>query len=163
MDRSRIHGTVHPPEHLRRPAIAADILRAIAALFFACMACGPALAAQFDPSIPEPRLLPADSDKAAAPVPVWHSRYAVEDPGKGDSPIFADTKIGTVPRQAPPPQHRRPQPRRSSTVSGIKQTNYQRDYQPSYRPGYRAGFVPNGTTDGASAERPDFLRRGGLG
>ena len=108
-----------PPEHSRRPAVAADILRAIAALFFACLACGPALAAQFDPSIPEPRLLPAESDKAANPVPVWHSRYAVEE--------------GTQPRQAPPPQHRHPQPRRSSTASGIKQADYQRDYQRDYQ------------------------------
>ena len=131
-----------PPEHPCRPAVATDLLRAIAALIFACMACGPALAAQFDPSIPEPRLLPADNDNAAAPVPVWHSRYPAEDPGKGDNPISADhdcaavpAKTGTVPRQAPPPQqHRRPQPRRSSTVSGVKQTSYQRDYQPSYRP-----------------------------
>ncbi len=108
-----------PCKRLCRPAVAVEVFRAIAALLFACMACaGPALAASFDPSIPEPLLLPADNAERATPVPVWHSRYA-------DSPSDQT-------RPAAAPQHRRQQSRRPRTVSGVKQTAYQ--YRPvAYR------------------------------
>jgi hypothetical protein len=85
------------------------------------MACAtPSLGDQFDPSIPAPRLLPADGGDPATPVPVWHSRYGVQSSNQSNNQSTAQPT-----REAAPPQHRHPQPRRTRPASGVKLVAYQ--------------------------------------
>jgi hypothetical protein len=116
--------------------LAADTLRAIAALLFACVACAtPAASAEFDPSIPEPRLLPTDPTDPATPA--WRSRRVVQaetvqpsnvqrNSGEWKAVRRSTVQSNSQARQALPPQHRYPQQsRRYNTASRSNEVAYQ--------------------------------------